>query len=77
MMPAEKQTERNYRISERIGIMRDDALDPTPQQFRLAREEADEFLDDLERQALLERVVITARIARRDRQLERRFGGKK
>ena len=73
MTATEKQAERNYRISERIGIVRDDALDPTPQQLRAAREEADAFLDDLERQELLERVVVTARIARRDRQIERRF----
>ena len=74
MTAAEKQTERNYRISERIGIMRDDNLDPTPQQLRNARNEADAFIADLERQELLERVVVTARTARRDRQLERRFG---
>ena len=73
MTAAEKQTERNYRISERIGIMRDDNLDPTPQQLRNARNEADAFIADLERQELLERVVVTARVAERDRQLERRF----
>ena len=73
MTSPEKQIERNYRISERIGIMREDKLDPTPQQLRIARNEADAFIADLERQELLERVVVTARVAERDRQLERRF----
>lgn len=73
MTAIEKQIERDYRISERIGIIRDDALDPTPQQLRLAREETDAFMQDLERQELLERVVVTARTAQRARQLERRF----
>ena len=73
MNPAEIQTERNYRITERLGLMRDDQLDPTPQQLRFAREETDAFMADLERQELLERVVVTARIAKRDQQLEKRF----
>jgi hypothetical protein len=74
MTPAEKQSERNYRITERIDIMRDDSLDPTPQQLRLAREETDAFMLDLERHELLERVVVINRTAQRDRVLERRFG---
>lgn len=74
MTVIEQQIERAYRISERIGIMREDNLDPTPQQLRIARESADAMMQDLERQELLERVVITARTSNRDRQLERRFG---
>lgn len=74
MTPTELQSERAYRITERIGIMRDDNLDPTIQQRRIATAEADAFLADLERGELLERVFTTAKIHQRDRQLERRFG---
>jgi hypothetical protein len=62
MTAAELQTEIKYR-----------RRDPTPVELVLARHEVSAFALDLERQELLERVVVTSRIAQRDRQLERRF----
>ena len=73
MTPSEIQTEIEYRRIERLGILLDGRREPTGVELVLARHEASAFVQDLERQDLLERVVVTARAAKRDRQLERRF----
>lgn len=73
MTTAEQIIERNYRIDERLGLLRDDDLAPTWQQLEIARKEADVFLAGLEREALLERVQSLAKSAARDKWAKRRF----
>ena len=74
MTPSEIQTEIEYRRIERLGILLDGRREPTGVELVLARHEASAFVQDLERQDLLERVVVTARSHARDRSIERRFG---
>lgn len=64
MTPAEIQFERNYRIAKRIAITCDDGLDGTPQQNRIARQEADAFESDLSLQELTARVFNTSRFSK-------------
>lgn len=74
MTAAEIQVELEYRRQERLGILLDGRRDPTPVELVLARHEASSFIQDLERQDLIERMVVTSRTAQRDRELKRRFG---
>ena len=74
MTQDELTIELEYRRQERLGILLDGRRDPTPVELVLARHEASSFIQDVVRQKLLDRIAEKARISRRDRQLEKRFG---
>lgn len=73
MTEAELKSEFDYRISERLGILCADA-EPTPEQFHIARTEADAAIEDIKRLESLERIETAARSQRRNYALEKRFG---
>lgn len=73
MTPDEIQEEKRYRTQERLGILTQGAP-ATAAELEMAVRETDAFIQDLDRQELLERIVVGARAAKRDRELERRFG---
>lgn len=73
MTPDEINVEKRYRTQERLGILTQGAP-ATAAELEMAVRETDAFIEDLERQELLERAFTTARTTKRDRQLERRFG---
>jgi hypothetical protein len=73
MTAAEIQIERRYRATERLGILTQGERNASATELEIAAREGCAFELDLERQELLERVVVTARVAQRDRSLERRF----
>ena len=74
MTTAEIQEEKRYRATERLGILTQGERPGNSSELEIATREGLSFELDLERQELLERVVLTARIADRDRHLKRRFG---
>lgn len=74
MTPTEIQTEQLYRRSERLGILIQGERQPTDEEIEIVNREESAFLQDLERQELLERVFITSKIKNRDAALKKRFG---
>ena len=74
MTSAELAAEQLYRRSERLGILIQGERQPTDEEIEIVNREESAFLQDLERQELLERVFITSKIKNRDAALKKRFG---
>jgi len=74
MTPYEIKIEKHYRFQERQAILTDGRREPTPEEFKVAWDEACAFESDLEREALVERVFALSMQKKRDRNLRRQFG---
>lgn len=73
MTQSELNSEMQYRRTERLGILIESDRQPTDLEVEIVNREESAFLQDLERQELLERVFTQSKINNRDYALKKRF----